>query len=155
MNSNVLARYAPAIIQLAIVLVGALAQLTGQITVTDALQLIPLAGNAVLVYLVPLFGPAQRSGWKTGIAVLGAVAAAAIPFQQTGHITGAQLAVVILAGLQVLGAHVGVQIRNDAASTPVSGGDVTATLAVEPPTDTTINRAITTNGGEFLGDPAR
>lgn len=127
--TGTLTKYAPAIIQFAIVLVGALAQLTGRITFVDALQLIPLAANAVLVYFVPLFGPAARSGWKTGVAVLGALAAAGIPFAATGHITGTQVAVVILAGLQVLGAHVGVQIRNDGTS----GGVTPAPEVPVPP----------------------
>lgn len=152
MTSSTLPKYAAALIQLTIVLVGALAQLTGRITFTDGLQLIPLAGNAVLVYLVPLFGPDARSGWKTGIATLGALVAAGIPFATTGHITGAQLAIVLLAGLQALGAHIGVQIRNNAAD---GGGSTAPATIVEPPTDTTINRAITSNGGEFLGDAAR
>ena len=152
MTSSVLTRYASALIQLTIVLVGAFAQLTGRLTITDALQLIPLAGNAVLVYLVPLFGASMRSGWKTGVAVVGALAAAAVPLVRTGHITGAEIAVVLLAGLQVLGAHIGVQIRNDATpaiTAPVKGA------VVEPPTDTTITRAISNQGGEFLGEPAR
>jgi hypothetical protein len=114
MNS-VLAKYSSSLIQIAIVLVAALAQLTGRVTLVDALQLLALGANALLVYLVPLFGTAMRSGWKTGVAVLGALVAAGVPFATTGHITGSQIAVVLLAGLQVLGAHVGVQIRNDAA----------------------------------------
>lgn len=157
-----LAKYATALIQLTIVLVGALAQLTGRLTLVDALQLIPLAANAVLVYLVPLFGAAMRSGWKTGVAVLGALAAAAIPFATVHHITGQQIAIVILAGLQVLGAHIGVQIRNDAAdlasfpATFVGHAPAASTgQIVEPPTDTTVQKAITVNGGEFLGDAAR
>lgn len=156
MNST-LAKYATALIQLTIVLVGALAQLTGRLTVVDALQLIPLAANAVLVYLVPLFGVAMRSGWKTGVAVLGALVTAAIPFAAAHHITGAQIAIVILAGLQVLGAHIGVQIRNDAAAFAAPAASVAAAPAVpvEPPTVTTVQKAISTNSGEFLGEPAR
>lgn len=150
------AKYAPALIQIAIVLVGALAQLTGRVTLVDGLQLIPLAANALLVYLVPLFGAAMRSGWKTGVAVLGALAAAAIPFAAVHHITGAQIAIVLLAGLQALGAHIGVQIRNDAAAAPVAPAAAgTPAKIVEPPTDTTIQKAISVNSGEFLGDAAR
>lgn len=157
MNST-LAKYAPAIIQLAIVLTGALAQLTGKLTLVDALQLIPLAANALLVYVVPLFGAAMRSGWKVGVAVLGALVAAAIPFAAVHHITGAQAAIVLLAGLQALGAHIGVQIRNDAATYAVTAAGVvtpTVPVAAEPPTETTVQKAITGNSGEFLGDPAR
>lgn len=155
MNSSTLTKYAAALIQLAIVLVGALAQLTGTVSLTDGLQLVPLAANAVLVYLVPLFGAAMRSGWKTGVAVVGALVAAAIPFVATGHITGAQVAIVLLAGLQALGAHIGVQIRNSAQTTAAPQPAAPAAAVVEPPTATTVNRAITSNGGEFLGDAAR
>lgn len=158
MNSSPLAKYAPALIQIAIVLVGAFAQITGRITITDALQLIPLVANAFLVYLVPLFGAAMRSGWKTGVAVIGALATSAVPLVATGHITGAQIAIVLLAGLQVLGAHIGVQIRNDAgpALGTVPAVFVGEKAAVgEPPTDTTMTRAITSTGGEFIGDAAR
>ncbi|MBW4033040.1 MAG: hypothetical protein HIU88_10290 [Acidobacteria bacterium] len=158
MNTSTVSKYAPALIPLAIVLVGALAQLTGHITLIDALQLIPLAGNALLIYLVPLFGTAARSGWKTGVAVLGALITAGIPYAATGHITGSQIAIVILAGLQALGAHIGVQIRNDAATFAVSSTGVVTpagAAAGEPPTATTVQKAITTNGGQFLGDAAR
>jgi len=149
-----LSRYAPAIIQFSIVLVGAFAQISGHITLVDALQLIPLAANALLVYLVPLFGASMRSGWKTGVAVIGALAAAAIPFATTHQITGAQVAIVILAGLQVLGAHIGVQIRNGA--TPGTGALLAPTSP--PPvvtTDTMHIDAINNNGGEFVGEAAR
>jgi hypothetical protein len=162
MNPNVLARYAPAITQLAITLIGALVVLRGPLTLAAALQLVPLAANVVLVYFVPLFGVNARSGWKTGVAVAVAIAAAAIPFATVGHITGGQALVVIFAGLQALGAHIGVQIRNGAASaveTVFIGASptapVTAAAGAEPPTDTTITKAITSNGGEFLGDAAR
>lgn len=135
MNST-LSKYAPALIQFAIVLVGAFAQISGHITLVDALQLIPLAVNAFTVYFARLFGTAMRSGWKTGAAVVGALAAAAIPFATTHHITGAQVAIVILAGLQVLGAHIGVQIRNAAAAPAVAApasdfaDEITPTSAV-------------------------
>ena len=157
MNST-LAKYAPAIIQLAIVLVGALAQLTSHITLVDGLQLIPLAANVVGVYFLPLLGAAQRSGWKTGLAVVGALVAAGIPFAANHAITGAQVAIVILAGLQALGAHVGVQIRNDAATFAVSTAGVVTpapAIASEPPTKTTMQAAIKSTGGEFIGDAAR
>jgi hypothetical protein len=153
MNSA-LTKYAAALIQIAIVLVAALAQLTGRVTLVDALQLIALGANALLVYLVPLFGAAMRSGWKTGVAVLGALIAAGIPFATVHHITGSQIAVVLLAGLQVLGAHIGVQIRN-AATNGTTSGETPQQAAVEPPTVTTINRAVSTNGGEFIGESAR
>jgi hypothetical protein len=158
MNTSTLSKYAAALIPLTIVVVAALAQLTGRITLVDALQLIPLAANAVLVYLVPLFGTSMRSGWKTGVAVLGALITAGIPYAATHHITGAQIAIVVLAGLQALGAHIGVQIRNDAATFAVTpAGVVTpaAAVASEPPTATTMQKAITTAGGEFIGDAAR
>lgn len=145
-------KYAAALIQLAIALVGALAVLHGPITLAAALQLVPLAGNVVLVHLVPLFGPSMRSGWKTGVATAVALAAAAIPFALTGHITGGQALVVILAGLQALGAHIGVQIRNGATPAPEQTVIPVLAPAGEPPTDTTIVRAITENGGESLGD---
>lgn len=154
-------KYAAAIIQLAIVLAGALAQLTGTITLVTALQLIVLLANAVVVYLVPLFGTQMRSGWKTGVAILGAIIAAGIPYATTHHITGPQVALVVLAGLQALGAHIGVQIRNDAALAPafqvttVGVATPTAPAASEPPTDTTMTKAVAATGGEFIGDAAR
>lgn len=154
MNSTS-AKYAPAIIQIAIVLVGALAQLSGRITLVDALQLIPLFANAFLVYLVPLFGAAMRSGWKTGVAVLGALVAAGIPFAAVHHITAAQIAVVLLAGLQALGAHIGVQIRNEATTAASFVNSAGSTTATEPPTDTTLLKAVTANGGQFIGEAAR
>lgn len=154
MTSSLLAKYAAAILQLTITLVGALVVLSGPFTLAAALQLVPLAANVVLVYFVPLFGANMRSGWKTGVAVAVALAAAAVPFATAGHITGQQAVIVIFAGLQALGAHVGVQIRNDAQL--ATGATTPAPSAVnEPPTDTTITRAITDNGGEFLGEPAR
>lgn len=151
-------KYAAAFIQLAIVLVGAVTQISGHLTLVDGLQLIPLAGNAILVYLVPLFGVNARSGWKTGVATIGALAAAAIPYATNHHITGQQILVVTLAGLQVFGAHLGVRIRNDALAAVPAGTGTAATAprsAAELPTDTTITRAITSNGGEFIGEAAR
>lgn len=155
MTSSPLAKYAAAILQLTITLVGALVVLRGPLTVAAALQLVPLAANVVLVYFVPLFGVNMRSGWKTGVAVAVALAAAAVPFATAGHLTGGQALVVLFAGLQALGAHVGVQIRNAAQPGDEPAEDAPAVPAAEPPTDTTISRAIDSNGGEFLGDSAR
>lgn len=160
MTPSPLAKYAAAILQLTLTLVGALVVLRGPLTLAAALQLVPLAANVVLVYFVPLFGVNMRSGWKTGVAVAVALAAAAVPFATAGHITGGQALVVIFAGLQALGAHVGVQIRNDAelvgsSSAVIEDDDTAPAHRAEPPTETSIHRAITSNGGEFLGDAAR
>lgn len=154
-------KYAAALIQIAIALVGALAVLKGPITLAAALQLVPLVANVIIVHLVPLFGPAMRSGWKTGCAIAVAVAAAAAPLVLTHHITGGQAIVVLLAGLQALGAHIGVQIRNDATSTATFVVNNTGTaapitpVAAEPTTDTTVQKAIDLNSGEFIGEAAR
>ncbi len=104
-------KFSAALIAIAITLVGALAQLTGNVTPSDAVQLVLLAVNALVVYLVPLAGTAAQSTYKTIAAVIVAILTAVAPFVVSGHISGAQIAVVVLAGLQVLGAHVGVQMR--------------------------------------------
>lgn len=156
MTPNPAAKYAAAILQLTITLVGALVVLRGPLTLAAALQLVPLVANAFLVYLVPLFGVNMRSGWKTGAAIAVAGAAAAVPFATVGHITGGQALVVLFACLQAGAAHLGVQIRNAASTTElVAEATVVPAVKAEPPTDTTINRAITVNSGEFLGDAAR
>lgn len=149
MNSP-LSKYAPAIFQLTITLVGALVVLRGPLTLAAALQLVPLAANVVLVYFVPLFGVNMRSGWKTGVAVAVALAAAAVPFATVHHITGGQALVVIFAGLQALGAHIGVQIRNDAAS--LTGGlAATGSDFDDAVTPTAMVKTVTTEDGVEAG----
>lgn len=112
-------KYAAALISVAITLVAALAQLTGAVTIADAVQLALLALNSFLIYLVPLFGSDARSIAKTAVAVIVAVLTALAPLILPGHqITGPEWAVVVLAALQAFGAHLGVQLRNDSVEVP-------------------------------------
>lgn len=110
-----LSRYSAALTAVAITLVGALAQLTNGFHGADAWQIALLGVNAVAIYVVPLIG-AQYSGVaKTVTAIVVALLTAIIPLAtQGGDISGAQIAIVVLAGLQAFGAHLGVQMRKDA-----------------------------------------
>lgn len=107
-------KYAAALTALAITLVGALAQLTGPVTWADAIQVALLGVNAVIIYLVPLAAASWQGRWKTIAAIAIALLTALAPLAAPGHsISGSEIVVVVLAGLQAFGAHIGVQLRKD------------------------------------------
>jgi len=110
----VLQKYAAALLSIAIVVLTAFVAIPqNDLTPTALAQLGILGLGSVVTYLVPLLDKAWAGALKTGAAVIAAILAAVIPFLTTGEITMAQIAIVILAGLNALAVEVGVQIRKE------------------------------------------
>jgi len=74
-------------------------------------QLVALVAAAVITFLVPLFSGKWAGLFKTGATLLGALAAAVIPFALQASITSEQILTVALAVLTALGVEIGVQAR--------------------------------------------
>jgi hypothetical protein len=105
-------KYSAALTAVAITLVAALAQLTNGFHGADAIQIVLLGVNAVAIYFFPLVAAKYQDAAKTSAAVVIAILTAVLPLvTQGGHISGAQIAIVVLAGLQALGSHIGVHLR--------------------------------------------
>lgn len=111
----VIPKYLASIIAIATVLFGALAQLTGPIGPTEAVQLALLLVGAVGVYVGRLLDGSWAAGLKVGVAVATAVLTALAPLVVGNHTwSGSEVSMIILAGIQALGAQVGVDARLDA-----------------------------------------
>lgn len=119
-------RYAAALLSIAIVILTAFvaipADQLGPVTVG---QLVVLGAGSIVTYLVPLLDGFWAGLFKTGAAIVAAVATAAIPLFTTGQITTVQVVVVILAALNALAVEVGVQIRKDTPKGSTSIGNIT------------------------------
>lgn len=107
-------RYLAAILSFAITLTAAIAA-TNQFSAVILIQLGILAVTTATTYFVPLVPARYAAAAKVGLEATGALLTAIIPFVLAGHITGPQTAIVILAVLKVVGAHVGVEARLSAA----------------------------------------
>lgn len=103
-------RYAAAAISILITVVGAVAALNA-VSWPIIAQLGILTLTSFTTYALPLVQGPWRGFLKTGCEVAGAILVAVIPFLIDGHITGPQIAIVLLAALKALGSEVGVQAR--------------------------------------------
>lgn len=107
-------RYAAAVISILITVAGAVAALN-DVSWPIIVQLGILTITSFTTYALPLVPARWAGAAKTGLEVVGAILTAIVPFVIAGHITGPQIALVLLAALKALGAEVGVQARLDAA----------------------------------------
>lgn len=120
----ILNKYLTAILTLAITLLTAfLAIPEDQRTPETMWQLALLALGAVVTFIVPLLERRWAGLLKTGAAVAAGVIGALIPLLSTGTLTGTQILVLILAGLNALAVEVGVQVRNDTRAAIVEYAD--------------------------------
>jgi hypothetical protein len=103
-------RYAAAGLSIAITVAAAVAG-TNQFSPVVLLQLAILTITAVTTYAVPLVPTGYAGKVKVGLEAVGAVLTAVVPYIVQGTITGPQVAIVLLAALKVLAAHVGVVAR--------------------------------------------
>jgi hypothetical protein len=114
----VLNKYSAALLQIAIIVIGAYSILQTPVSAIAAWGLVVLAAQAVVTYLVPVLTGRWAGGFKTGAAIVIAVVGTLIPLiAQGGHLLPSQVAILILSGLNALAAEIGVQIRLDTAST--------------------------------------
>lgn len=107
-------RYLAAVLSIAITLVAAIAA-TNQLSPVALIQLGILAVTSITTYAVPLIPGRYAAAVKVGLEAVGALLVAVIPFVAQGGISGPQVAIVILAVLKAVGAHVGVEARLAAA----------------------------------------
>lgn len=103
-------RYAAAALSILITVVGAVAALNA-FSWPILIQLGILTVTSFTTYFLPLARGRWQAALKTGTEVIGAILAAIVPYAITGHITGPQVAIVLLAALKALGTEIGVQSR--------------------------------------------
>lgn len=108
-----LRHYAAAVLPAIIILLGALqvALADGVIDVTEGGQLIALVAGVGGTYLVRIIDGPWQGAFKTGFAILAAVATLIIPL--VIGFTWQALVIVALAALQALATEIGVQVRLD------------------------------------------
>ena len=104
-------KFAPALLNLAIIILIALKSLT--LDVGSLEQFALLLVGAVVTFIAPLLPGAKWQGrLKTGAAILTAVLVALVPFASQGwHLSKDQIITVALAALAALAVELGVQIR--------------------------------------------
>lgn len=113
-------RYTTALLPLGIAILGVLdaarasgAALLGWQTI---LQLVILVATTGAAFWLPLVDGRWAGRWKTGAAIVGAIASAAIAtIPNEHHFTTATLILFLTAALKAVATEVGVQIRVDAA----------------------------------------
>lgn len=108
----VLQKYATALLSLAVLVLGALATaLTGVVSAVDIIQLVTLFLGGIVTFIVPLLAGGWRGGVKTGVAIATTILSAIVPFVVAGHITPAQVVLVVVAAINAAATELGVQIR--------------------------------------------
>lgn len=108
-------KYSAALLQIAIVVIGAYSLLNPPITAAAAWGLVVLGAQAIVTYLVPLLSGAWAGGFKTGAALVIAVIGNLIPFLGQGFwLSGTQISILVLTALNVLASELGVNLRQDA-----------------------------------------
>jgi hypothetical protein len=114
--SSPAAKFAAGLIGVAIAVAAAITSAgDGAVSPGSAVQIALVGVGAVGIFLLPLVGPHYAATAKVTLAVVTAVLTAVLPLAiQGGGIGGTQIVVVVLAGLQALGAAVGVGIRREA-----------------------------------------
>lgn len=108
----VLNKFAAALLQLAVLVLGAVqAALIDGITATEVWQLIALGAGAAGTFFLPIVDDAKWKGvLKTGSAVAAAVAAAVVPLVGGAFDANAMI-IVVLAFINALAVETGVQMR--------------------------------------------
>jgi hypothetical protein len=113
----VLNKYAAAILQIAITVIGGFSIIPAdQVTSAAAWGLVALAAQAIITYLVPLVKGAWEAALKTGMSALIALLTVIIPFIGQGHLTPFQWSIAALAALNTVAAELGVAVRKDTAT---------------------------------------
>lgn len=139
MNNTAIARYLPALLPLAVSVLGILeaarAAGTGTLldwqTITQIVLL--LAGTGVVAWL-PLVDARWQGAFKTGAAIVFAVVSAVVAVAPDGHFTKANIILVITAVIKAVATQFGVVVRVDAEQKqPSPVGDVVGgSEAVQP-----------------------
>ncbi|WIA96402.1 hypothetical protein [Curtobacterium sp. MCBA15_004] len=132
-------RYTTALLPLGIAILGVLdaarasgAALLGWQTI---LQLVILVATTGAAFWLPLVDGRWAGRWKTGAAIVGAIASALIATIPDGHFTTATLILFLTAALKAVATEVGVQIRVDAAKVAAitTSSSVLSTVTVVDP----------------------
>lgn len=115
---SLVAKYAPALLPMAIALVGGLqvAMADNDFTAQEVWQFVALAAGAIVTWAVPLLDARWAGALKVAANVLAAVAVLLADMLTNGSITwnATTIIFVSMAALQALSAEIGVGIRLDA-----------------------------------------
>lgn len=153
-------RYMAAILSaVAVILTAVVAIPTGMITGAAIVQLVALGAAAINTYLSPLLNIKWRGVLKTGGAIVAAIVAILYPIIHAGGIPNStQIALMVLAAVNVMLTQVGVDIRTDAANViPADTTPIHASLdndAAELLTTTATTAAVAAVTGSLLSAPS-
>lgn len=110
----ILQKYAAALLQVAIIAIGAFSVIPeAELSWVSLAQIAVLVAGAGITYIVPLVDGKWQGALKTGLSAGAALVTAAIPFMVNGSITPTQAAVVALAALNAIASEIGVAMRTE------------------------------------------
>jgi hypothetical protein len=113
-------RYSAALLSFALVIVGALVAIpAGQFGWQAAIQLGILGVSTLATLGLPLVSAKWSGVFKTGSAVILAILSGLTPLVLGGAYNHATIGLIVLAALQAVASHTGIQIRRDAAAAVV------------------------------------
>ena len=114
---SLLAKFAPALLPMLVLILGGLQNAFADNIVTDTemWQLVALGAGAVVTFIVPLTGGAWAGILKTGANVAAAVAALIIPMLPQFEWSTSAVLFIVVGAIQALSAEIGVGVRLDQA----------------------------------------
>lgn len=138
---NSLKKYAPSFFTFAVLVFGALqtALATGPITNVVLLQLAALTIGSALTYFLPLAGARWQGVFKFLGEILLTIIALVIPYFISGHITRAEVLLVIIGVIKAAATQLGIVIRTDPALASVDGHGVFNITSLIPEAQPTIS----------------
>lgn len=143
MDTKLLQKYAPTILSAVVLIVPAVDVLAKNPTPIAILQFVALVATTLTTYRLP-------APWKQIVEWAGVIVAAILPLALSGEITWANWALVVVAVVKALAAHLGVVVRKDPIDARESTGVPVITSlpqASMPATDALVV-------GDGLSDPA-
>ncbi|PZE23849.1 hypothetical protein [Curtobacterium sp. MCBD17_028] len=140
-------KYAPSLLPLFVLVLGVFqaagdsANLLNPVIITQVVILLAQAGAA---YWLPLLPKGWQGAFKTGAGIVAVILVAVLPYVISGHITQAQLILVLTSIVKTIATELGVQIRTDSTIDAGSTSDpgVPSLTSVQTVADTPVSSTV-------------
>ncbi|WIE54237.1 hypothetical protein [Curtobacterium sp. MCBD17_003] len=140
-----LKKFAPSILSLFTLILGvftAAGDAANLLTLVTVLQIVVVLATTGTAYWLPLVLTKWQGIAKTGAEIVGVVATIVLPYALAGHITRAQVIIVLTAIVKSIATEIGVQIR----TAPIDAGS-TASGTVPVITSVSVGSALVSGDG--------